>query len=65
MRERNQVKLEAAAGYACDPVISYVNGYLWIGNDAAGDRRCYAVLSERKAIQLAKAILRRNERKEG
>lgn len=58
-RERHQMALSPGdRSWATRPVISYRHGYLWIGNDAPGDMRCYGTLDEARTLRLAKAIVR-------
>lgn len=51
------------AGYANRPVIGITGKgpqtYLWIGNDAEGDMRCYATLSGPKTLRRFAAKLSR------
>lgn len=59
-RPKHAMHLDAGSHVMSNnPIISYRNGYLWIGNDAPDDKRCFATMDEYKAIRMAKAILRR------
>ncbi len=64
MTTEHSQKLRAGQkGYAISPVAGMTGkgrrAYLWIGNDAKGDMRCYATLSGTKTLRkLAHAILR-------
>ena len=59
-RKKRTIHLSPGSmGYANNPVLFYRYGYLWIGKDAPGDQRCFAILDAHKAVRMAKAILSR------
>ena len=63
MKRKHTIHLEAGhMNYANNPVLCYRYGYIWIGNDASGDKRCFAIMDEHKAVRMAKAILNRAAR---
>lgn len=62
MRRLNRnFKLQPGAFEANEPIISLIpgkRGYLWIGNDASGDGRCFGTLSGRqRLLKLARLII--------
>ncbi len=62
--KRLQVKLRTSGfADAAEPIIEFIPGrksstYLWIGNNADGDKRCYGTVAGAITLRkLAKAIL--------
>ena len=44
--KKTMFRLETgASAFGASPILSARYSYLWIGNDAASDKRCYATLS--------------------
>jgi hypothetical protein len=41
------------------PIISLQHGFLWIGNDAEGDKCCFATLSGKKTLLKLAAEIKR------
>jgi hypothetical protein len=55
-------------GYAKSPVLQFIpngkNTYLWIGNNADGNKLCFATISGTKSIEkFAKALLKELKKK--
>jgi hypothetical protein len=57
-RKPYQMRLNGGhVDFANEPIIFYRYGYLWIGNNAEDDKKCFAYLPEHKTVRMAKAII--------